>query len=1043
MKIKKVEIEAFRAYRSKSDGTFDFTGDGDEPANFVAIYAPNGFGKSSFYDAVEWAITNHLERLSGEYNKANNISAAKSSKNPDEGLKILRNKYVDESVDTKVIVSTNGQNDFVRKLPKIRKNQMDIRIGDCEKRENDFFRRVILSQDEIDRFLREAKPQERYSKFMNSFGGNLDTARQELIALINDNQSELASLNKKNDSLIEKLQEPIDLSIFEQFSTVAADLNSQGENIVLPDETISSQEVHQLDGYLVSRCHEIETFLNVNSEKLELLSERLSKIPELKLRVSNQVEQKVRLAWLVNGITDASTYQGLFGTHEKCMKDLEQAGNRLKRVNEIAEMAGHFLSTESRLSDVTKNKKELTEGCSKLNASLAGFAKSLENLEQELKTSDARTAMLKGAVESSDLVYAEIINNESKRIALIDKIADKVLEIQSDKAWLDDLNGTLGELSVLKVTPSLLLAGNVGSLIFEPEKIERLAKCHTEIDLLQVHEKALKATQKALTDQMNLHQKLISIGLDYLSVESSDICPLCTSPHLSSDELIGKVKSQNLESELTRDNSNKILESSLRQKALRDEIQGITNQALEAQALQLSSQRNELNHKRVKLTIAEQEKIIFENEFKKLENRNHELTQSIWGLSKQELLARTEAELNQLYENRLGLTKQQETLVSQSKEATESLNSKRVELSQLESEIATKTSEHIYVSVLSYLSENAIATQDIYSHCEMKRDELDSIVQSYKASCDTLTTQCNDLQKKMAFEGTWVDVSNLKVEKENLDVALANFLSEINAYYDSLSGVISITPEDTLDRLQALIAIKVEECRVYTQKQEKVLNNINLLLALITSFSPYIQRQSTQKEQEDLQLQLDLRHQVDVTLSVEKAVVIEKLQLLINNFFFEDLINSIYKKIDPHPTFKKVEFKVNLEADKPSLDILVSDGVGGMISPILYFSAAQTNILSLSVFLANALHAEDDEENPIDVILIDDPIQSMDSINVLSTIDLLRSICLQFSKQIIISTHDENFFGLLQRKIPSEIFGSKFLQLERFGVVVPVEPIFN
>ncbi|HHA1263282.1 TPA: hypothetical protein ACOELY_003440, partial [Enterobacter kobei] len=64
-------------------------------------------------------------------------------------------------------------------------------------------------------------------------------------------------------------------------------------------------------------------------------------------------------------------------------------------------------------------------------------------------------------------------------------------------------------------------------------------------------------------------------------------------------------------------------------------------------------------------------------------------------------------------------------------------------------------------------------------------------------------------------------------------------------------------------------------------------------------------------------------------------------------------------------------------------------------------------------------------------------------INILSTIDLLRSICVQFDKQIIISTHDENFFALLQRKIPAQIFGSKFLQLEKFGVVVPVQPFVN
>ncbi|HCX7587844.1 TPA: DNA repair protein, partial [Escherichia coli] len=175
----------------------------------------------------------------------------------------------------------------------------------------------------------------------------------------------------------------------------------------------------------------------------------------------------------------------------------------------------------------------------------------------------------------------------------------------------------------------------------------------------------------------------------------------------------------------------------------------------------------------------------------------------------------------------------------------------------------------------------------------------------------------------------------------------------------------------------------------------------------------------------------------------ERDAIVDSLKLLINNFFYEDLINSIYKKIDPHPAFKKVEFKADFDSDKPGLNIVVSDEVGEQISPILYFSAAQTNILSLSVFLASALHAKDDEGNPINVVMIDDPIQSMDSINILSTIDLLRSICVQFDKQIIISTHDENFFALLQRKIPAQIFGSKFLQLEKFGVVVPVQPFVN
>lgn len=43
-------------------------------------------------------------------------------------------------------------------------------------------------------------------------------------------------------------------------------------------------------------------------------------------------------------------------------------------------------------------------------------------------------------------------------------------------------------------------------------------------------------------------------------------------------------------------------------------------------------------------------------------------------------------------------------------------------------------------------------------------------------------------------------------------------------------------------------------------------------------------------------------------------------------------------------------------------------------------------------FLAKASNTKDGKGKPIDCIFVDDPIQSMDSINILSTIDLLRSI---------------------------------------------------
>lgn len=1043
MKIKKVEIEAFRAYKSKSDGTFDFTNEGDIPSNFVAIYAPNGFGKSSFYDAVEWAVTNHLERLSGEYNSSNFERAAKFTKDPNEGQKILRNKYADKLVLTKVVVSTTRPIPYENELPKLRANGRDLSFGDKSQRKNEFFRRVILSQDEIDRFLREAKPQERYAKFMESFGGDIETARKELSVLISDNKAELSVLNKQRESLIEELKQPINLSVFEHFNSVAAELNAAGENIVLPDERFSSQSEHQLNASLVSRQHELNTSLQAKAKTSEALADKLTKIPEIERHIHYQVEQKTQLTRLLKGVADADKYQMLLDSYERCVADQKKIHTRLTRLIEIAEKTETFLITESHLLELSSKQKALTEDRTKSSIDLASLEQRLSELNNELKIADDRALLLRNSVDNAGPVYLALSNHRARIGVLGQQITAKEITIHVDKTQLDELNRELSEVSALNITSNLLLTGNIGALLFDQEKIEQLTRCHADLDLIEVHNQAIYATQKALTEQMELHERLIAIGLDYLSMQPANICPLCTAPHPSTEDLLDKVKSQNLLSELSLENSKKLSSFSIRQKELRDTIQAITQHAVEAQVQQLNSLRKKLNEVGERHTQAGREKSTLEAEYKTLENRIVELEKTVWGLSNEELVSRAEAELSQLAIKRGNLHAGQAEFAAQIQSVAESIKAKDFELHTLISEIASKSSEHAYVTVLAYLNENAITASDLKKHCEVKKNELDTEVLKYRVAGESLTGQGNVLQQEMIADGTWVDFAQLKLQKEDLEVSLARSQAAVNAFYESLSNIIIVHPEDTLETVKALITATVEDCRLRAQELDKLLNSIKLLLELMASFKPYIKRISLQEEFTNVELQLDQRNRVDVALTAERDAIVDSLKTLINNFFYEDLINSIYRKIDPHPAFKKVEFKADFDSANPGLNIVVSDGAGGLISPILYFSAAQTNILSLSVFLASALHAKDDEGDPINVILIDDPIQSMDSINILSTIDLLRSICLQFDKQVIISTHDENFFGLLQRKIPAQILGSKFLQLEKFGVAVPVEPFLN
>lgn len=1039
MKIKKVEIEAFRAYKSKLDGNFDFTNNGDVPSNFVAIYAPNGFGKSSFYDAVEWAVTNHLERLGGDHNKSNYENAAKGTKEQ----KILRNKHVGENVTTKVVVSTTRQEPFERQLPKIRSNGRDYNFNNKNQRVNDFFRSVILSQDEVDRFLREAKPQERYSKFMDSFGGEIEIARKELSALISDNETELNSLKKKREFLIEELKKPIDLSVFELFNSVAAELNTAGENIVLPDEKFSAQTEHQLNAQLTARQHEINMLQQEKIKISEALLERLIKIPEIELHFVSLAEQNEQLIKLTNGVANADKYQGLLDSYEKCVADHKNVHTRFTQLVDIAEKIDAFLSAELRLTELSSRQKALSKDRSKNSEVLARLEIELTELGVELKTLDDSSLQLKNLVENSGPVYTAQSNHRSRYNLLAKQISDKKLTIQLENAQLEQLNRELNALSALKITTNSLLAGDIGVLAFEQAKIVQLTRCNADLDLIESSGQVMRSTQKALADQMNLHEQLIAIGLDFLSSQPSNICPLCTTSHPSEEALMSKIKDQNLLSELSKDNAKKLSDLSLRQKELTDTIKNITNQAIEAQAEQLNRLHVKRSEVADRLSHAEREKSALEAEYKSIEKIISELENAVLGLPNDELISRVDSELKDLSLRRQSLIEQQKTVTSKVLSLRNLVKTIDVDLQLCTSESQIISSETSYVTVLDYLNKNAVVSAELKIHCLNKKNELEVELKAFEISIKNLAEQCNVLHKQMIDDGTWVNFSLLKNQKEGMEVSIARSQSAIGAFYDGLSKIIDISSDKPLTIVKEILESTIVNLKIDAKRLNDLSDRIHLLLELMKSFKPYVSRIKLQEDMSEIEVQIGLRNRVSETLASEMIAIVEHLKSLINNFFYEDLINSIYRKIDPHPEFKKVEFKADFESEKPGLNIVVSDVDGEVISPILYFSAAQTNILSLSVFLANALHAKDDNGNPVDVILIDDPIQSMDSINILSTIDLLRSICLQFNKQIIISTHDENFFGLLQRKIPTQVMGSKFLKLERFGVVVPVEPFNN
>ncbi len=122
-----------------------------------------------------------------------------------------------------------------------------------------------------------------------------------------------------------------------------------------------------------------------------------------------------------------------------------------------------------------------------------------------------------------------------------------------------------------------------------------------------------------------------------------------------------------------------------------------------------------------------------------------------------------------------------------------------------------------------------------------------------------------------------------------------------------------------------------------------------------------------------------------------------------------ELIQFIYRFINPHPFFR--DFIIEKNGSETNIKSTERNDIH--INHL--FSEGQMKVLSLSIFLGLNLSIN---SNQFEQIYIDDPIQSMDDINMVSFIDLLRALnnSEHVNKNIVIGTHDMNFSKLLKIK---------------------------
>lgn len=128
----------------------------------------------------------------------------------------------------------------------------------------------------------------------------------------------------------------------------------------------------------------------------------------------------------------------------------------------------------------------------------------------------------------------------------------------------------------------------------------------------------------------------------------------------------------------------------------------------------------------------------------------------------------------------------------------------------------------------------------------------------------------------------------------------------------------------------------------------------------------------------------------------------------------EPLLQRVYATVDPHPSFRAVRFLTRTFRGRGRLWTSLDDRSGGVTAdePAVVLSSSQLNVLAVSTFLSLNLAID---TLPLQLVALDDPLQSLDNVNLLGLADLLRRVTAV--RQVIVSTHDDRLASLLSRKL--------------------------
>ncbi len=1038
--ITRVEFQNFRVYKGKK--IFDFVR-GGEPARLVVLFAPNGMGKTSFFDGIEWGLSGSVGRF-----------AQIADKNTD-GREVLRNTEAREGEPAYVKICQQDSGWVERTVSKINhQTKRDYGAGKVQWSEKNPLRRylsdkkcdiwgnLILPHSKIDGFIAGMKPTALYKEWGGLWdaGGEKRKAFEEVYGRKRAEEKQCGEMRdayikkqkeydelKKSRDFVQKLEQNVKhfrgisgSTFIEEpdFSTISADGYLEWINLVDSQSDVYEKQIRSAEeksAYLDRDIRrDMDTYRSLLKEEKKAAAEQ--KTAEMFL---TQCRRKSRL----------------LRQSEEQKSRLEKLGHEIRQTRFVYEKGEGWYADAARYPDAGKRRGEIAEMLSAQKERVFSLEREGERLALEV----IRREKERGEEREYRLVLAhaeELAENRRKQEKLAAQKADCDVQISGLGEQIRKCERGLSELEECRIE-SLKKAeeryGKGNAAVWEDADAQLGQISAGLVGLVKkyhgLEEKLSCVTQQIAAEEQAEERvrKLVAESRALIGERALFCCPVCQTPFADVQDLLAHTYRVTSGEGADRVSEKQKLETELSETGKRIE------EEISRYHLRLEKLADWLREKRAayqkSLSKKETEKENIEKEYEALDEREWEIQKQdqergifviyqgkgiaswreLWNakLDKEIAETREEAEKNarqkadgegQIIVLQKALEDTDDLILRMEKQSAEDYARMREAEAIIKSRAYAALEDRI--RTLTIESENL---EKRYAECSRQLRELQDVPVSLEADYEKKCAQAQSRQEEAKRKAAFV--------RKRVEEGLAAELPGEEGF----SAVDFDTKAE--ERKQALLKEKEE-----AERCMEALGKLKYNKEAENYFRRWAEV-SGQIEKAKEAYEAAERRQREARECYRLAKI--KIEEEMADFLERYRMGEIYEKLEPHEKLKRLvaEFSFD-EKEQPGLSFGVVGEDQKTYPPAWFLSTAQLNVVAFAIFLGRALQMED---VPLKSIFIDDPIGHFDEMNIVGFVDLLRNILENTDRQLIISTHEERVFGLIRRKIPEEDYPACYI----------------